>query len=379
MRVETVAAYANVLALLPAGYSAYGTWVLLHPSPSMQNTPQIIWGQGVSFHTVLFSLLLAVGLVFSAAILNIISSLRGRQTAESPSSSITADFLSPRWQLVSNHKFENENIDVDGKSFRSCHFKNTRFSFHGTAPAEFTGNSQFEGNIILSTDHQPTMFWRVLEHIFSTIPGAEVETYPLDKSGHRVERKVDASARGVSEHRKPDATVKDSDPKIYIEFKDDRWLPTDTFTRKEDTVRFVLTNRGLAYGKFVCLHHIQLREQIIEFSELAQSLPPRESIAFNPVIKHRDARKTYDHDIFLALFEEWDALNNQNISELIVPISTTYQDDAWNLYESTCDLVFDVFEHRKVRMKGQQGNTKVVDTRNHRFRKVAIATTALTD
>jgi len=110
----------------------------------------------------------------------------------SPSS--TSSFRNPRWQIVNHHQFENQSIDVDSRSFRGCTFKNVRFSFHGTGPTEFTGNSKFEGNIILSTDHPPTMFWRTLEHIFTTIPGAEVETSPVDKSGHKVERKVDATS-----------------------------------------------------------------------------------------------------------------------------------------------------------------------------------------
>lgn len=99
-------------------------------------------------------------------------------------------FSDPRWQIVSGRRFENESIHVDGKSFRSCTFKNVTFLFHGTAPTEFTGSSQFAGSIRLSTNHPPTMFWRTLEHMFSTIPGAEIETSPVDHKGQKVEPKV---------------------------------------------------------------------------------------------------------------------------------------------------------------------------------------------
>ncbi len=99
-------------------------------------------------------------------------------------------FATPRWEIVSNRRFVNESILVDGKSFRSCTFTNVTFSFHGTAPTEFTGQSQFEGSIRLSTNHPPTMFWRTLEHLFSTIPGAEVETSPVDDKGLKVTRRL---------------------------------------------------------------------------------------------------------------------------------------------------------------------------------------------
>ncbi len=100
-------------------------------------------------------------------------------------------FLHPRWQIVNSRRFENESILVDGRSFRSCTFKNVTFVFHGTAPTEFTGQSQFEGSIRLSTNHPPTMFWRTLEHMFSTIPGAEVQTSPVDDKGKKLEPKVE--------------------------------------------------------------------------------------------------------------------------------------------------------------------------------------------
>jgi hypothetical protein len=99
-------------------------------------------------------------------------------------------FRDPKWQIISSRKFENESILIDGKSFRNCTFTNVTFLFHGTAPTEFTGQSQFAGSIRLSTNHPPTMFWRTLEHMFSTIPGAEVETSPVDRKGNKLEPRV---------------------------------------------------------------------------------------------------------------------------------------------------------------------------------------------
>lgn len=103
-------------------------------------------------------------------------------------------FIHPRWQIVSGHRFENEAIDVDGKSFRSCTFTNVTFLFHGTAPTEFTGKSLFDGSFRLDTDHPPTMFWRTLEGVFSKIAGAAIESSPIDGKGQKVELKIDALA-----------------------------------------------------------------------------------------------------------------------------------------------------------------------------------------
>jgi hypothetical protein len=189
MRIETLAAYANVGALLPAGYSAYGTWVLLH-QPKSQMASGVF---DVSSHTVVASLVIAVGLVALASIFNFVSSGRRRQDdLPGRGKGATDLFCAPRWEIINNHRYENRAIDVDGKSFRDCSFKNVTLSFHGTAPTEFIGDSLFE-NVILSTDHAPTLFWRTIEYLFSSVPGAKLDTSFVDASGHKVERKLTAS------------------------------------------------------------------------------------------------------------------------------------------------------------------------------------------
>jgi len=72
MKIERLAALANILALIPGGYCAYGTWVLLHPQPAAAQgqTP------ATSLSGVLYSLFAAIVLVVLAAVLNVAATRR---------------------------------------------------------------------------------------------------------------------------------------------------------------------------------------------------------------------------------------------------------------------------------------------------------------
>ncbi len=76
MRVERIAAWSNVMALIPAGYCAYGTWVLLHPS---RPVPYSAGASDMSLRAVLVSLFAAVALVIAASVLNFVSAGRKRK------------------------------------------------------------------------------------------------------------------------------------------------------------------------------------------------------------------------------------------------------------------------------------------------------------
>lgn len=51
-------------------------------------------------------------------------------------------FDNPTWNIISNRKYENYSLEVDGNSYQNCSFKNVSFIFHGTAPFEFTGDTK---------------------------------------------------------------------------------------------------------------------------------------------------------------------------------------------------------------------------------------------
>lgn len=73
-----MAAVANIAAVIPGAYCAYGTWELLHPS-----TPSVAQIAPESHATLLVSLLVAAGLVVFAAILNSVASFRKSRSSES--------------------------------------------------------------------------------------------------------------------------------------------------------------------------------------------------------------------------------------------------------------------------------------------------------
>jgi len=171
-----------------------------------------------------------------------------------------------------------------------------------------------------------------------------------------------------------DTAIKEFDPKINVDFADDRDI---TVGQDNEVAYFVLVNRGRSYAYFVCLHPVRLKEHIITFSTMIPVIPCRESAYIYPIIKTHDGQQSTTQDLFYILWREYDALNNLNIHELSVAVLVTYQDDAKNLYETACELIFHPSEHLKVRERGQSGGSVVVDTRNPQTRKVAIAVSLL--
>ena len=95
-----------------------------------------------------------------------------------------AGFSRPRFELVDDHKFENEEIVVDNKSFRRCSFKNVKLLFHGSAPFEFVeGTTLDSGSVIFATDDPAILTFDVIQRKFASIPGAEIQHGALDSKG----------------------------------------------------------------------------------------------------------------------------------------------------------------------------------------------------
>ena len=96
-------------------------------------------------------------------------------------------FSDPRFELVNDHKFENEEIVVDNKSFRRCSFKNVKLLFHGNAPFEFVeGTTIDSGSVIFATDDPAILTFNVIQRKFASIPGAEIQHGALNSKGKDV-------------------------------------------------------------------------------------------------------------------------------------------------------------------------------------------------
>jgi hypothetical protein len=93
-------------------------------------------------------------------------------------------FKTPRWQVFSDHKFANETIEVDGKSFRNCKFENVTFMFRGKAPTDFVGNTQVSGGFSINTDDPAVMLYSKLQRFARTIPGARIAEGEVDAKGN---------------------------------------------------------------------------------------------------------------------------------------------------------------------------------------------------
>lgn len=169
----------------------------------------------------------------------------------------------------------------------------------------------------------------------------------------------------------PDTTLKDSDPKLYIEFQDDRGVTISG--KHEDEAYFVLINRSKQIARIACIETIRLKEHLISFPRFGYSLAPTDGANIYPRITTLDNRTPRSLDFFYVLFLEWDSFHNANLHELVIPVSVTYQDGSHNLFESSCELVFSISQHLRVRTGGQHGSLRVVETRNHQFKKLAIA------
>jgi hypothetical protein len=98
-----------------------------------------------------------------------------------------AGFSHPRFELVVDHKFENEEIAVDNKSFRRCSFKNVKLLFHGNAPFEFVEGTAIDaGTVFFTTDDPAIRAFNTIQRKFASIPGARIEHGALDEKGKEV-------------------------------------------------------------------------------------------------------------------------------------------------------------------------------------------------
>jgi hypothetical protein len=75
-------------------------------------------------------------------------------------------FRDPKWQIVDDHTFKNETVELDGKKFWRCKFENVTLLFHGKAPTEFAAGNEFRPPLLLKTDNPAAMLFASLSQMF---------------------------------------------------------------------------------------------------------------------------------------------------------------------------------------------------------------------
>ena len=166
----------------------------------------------------------------------------------------------------------------------------------------------------------------------------------------------------------PDATLKDSDPRIEVEFQDDvNAVPGLGFIQR--AIYFTLVNRGGNSANFACLSPIRLRQHWVSFPEHAESLNISRSAIIHPHVTRADGA-TNKANLFEALFEDYQSFNDPKLHELTKELIATYQDDAKHLFETRCDLVFSPSGYTDRTTLGKAGSV-VIQIKNQKHKKIA--------
>jgi hypothetical protein len=183
-----------------------------------------------------------------------------------------------------------------------------------------------------------------------------------------------AAVAPLAEESISSSTVSESDPLVYLEFTDAR--ATTTSDHKENQAYFTLVNRGQTEARNVILEPIEMDGKIVQFTRhriAAVLLPKREGYFYPDVVTMENKSVTErERDLFHLFCLDYIALGDSTICEATKEVVATYQDAARNLFEVTCELVFDPSAHNAVRM-GNRGPSPAIFTRNHKFRRVASA------
>jgi hypothetical protein len=177
--------------------------------------------------------------------------------------------------------------------------------------------------------------------------------------------------RELQKTKNPDTSVKDSDPQIEIKFSD---LRRKTMSSKpEEQGCFDLINRGKqSPASFAYIEDFSIGGYRVVFRSYPPSIPPfanHESIC--PLYINRPDGTLCTTDIFAVFAAAFGELKNHKLYEYPVPIKARYQDDAGNLFEVRCDLVFYPSEAGD-RALGKTANP-VIETKNQKIRKIAPA------
>ena len=166
-----------------------------------------------------------------------------------------------------------------------------------------------------------------------------------------------------------DVSVNGSDPQVYAEFCDDRGATPN----KERQAYITLFNRGGSDALNVCIDPIHLKDHVINFPKLAYAIEAGKARHRYPDITTSDNKTPHHTSVFSHVAYDDVKYHELSEPEMALPFTVTYQDAAHNLYEARCELVFDPAAHSRVMTQGQNGSFVVLKTRNHQFRKIALA------
>jgi hypothetical protein len=248
-------------------------------------------------------------------------------------------FSNPRWQIVDNHKFENDSIVVDGKSFRRCSFKNVKFLFHGTAPFEFQGPTDIDaGSIMFGTDDPAITWYETMQQQFAALPGAKLETTAKDAAGHDIVRKKPTIERIGPGHDGDDAkaspvAVPPHVIVVKIEHPEHGMTPETSITLK---------NVGKEVVQNVGVRPFTLSGKEVSFTQVAIIAIDAEK-AVSPRIK--GVVVLQQRDLLSVLESEW-ANTDVSKKEFTVRTRVRFEDLVGKSFEVPFDLVYCAHVHR---------------------------------
>jgi hypothetical protein len=166
--------------------------------------------------------------------------------------------------------------------------------------------------------------------------------------------------------QKPDTTLKDSDPKIEIEFRDER-------SHQGGKASLTTVNRGSNAAKCIYLEPIRLKEHTVSFPTFSWYLPSLRSENLDVVITRNDGQaNAMNMDFLGALHLEYRSFNDEKLHELIEPVIATYQDHVGNLFQTRCELVFSPSDYAESTWFGKR-HLKAIEIRNQASKKIAAA------
>lgn len=170
---------------------------------------------------------------------------------------------------------------------------------------------------------------------------------------------------------KPDASVKDSDPRLEIKFVDDRFVSGSSSGGMY--AYFDVINRAQSHAKSAYIEDFYIRSHFVRMRHVIPALAPGicKQLRYD-VIDGPDGRDS-KLDIFDVFHKEWESLHDAQIHELPVQIKVTYQDDFRNLFEIRCVLVFSPSNF----LRGRDATGPVLEIKNPRTRRVASVITPI--
>jgi hypothetical protein len=158
--------------------------------------------------------------------------------------------------------------------------------------------------------------------------------------------------------------IKDGDPVIVAEFKDER-------AYESRTASIILTNRSSATAKMVRILPIPLRSRTVMFPYVAESVSPGASERFMPEVGDQWGYDSHA-DFVRALSENWIDADQKEIREITTPMRVDYEDEKGVKFEACLEIWF----------KGgyasyNPSHEKFIECRPATYRRIPTGTTPL--